>query len=130
MTPRPTLPLVSLALCTALFLPSCLFGTKEHTETTGTLVDDTTFERIEPGNSMEFVRQLLGPPTRKIDTDEEQGGIWEWKYQKVTKKSGSIFLIFASSKREQFDTAVFVEFEDDVVTRTWHGATTNSSTSE
>ncbi|MFT7485879.1 MAG: hypothetical protein ACI9F9_001731 [Candidatus Paceibacteria bacterium] len=121
MRSRPTSHLLLLALSVALFLPSCLFGTKKHTETSGTYVSSQTFGHIELGQSEEFVTGLLGEPDSKLSQSGEGGEsvIWKWSYSSETESRGSVFLVASSSTTTNSSGRTFVEFKEGKVSKAW-----------
>ncbi len=120
---RLTLPLVLLALV-PLF-SSCLIGSHSHEERSGTFIGDATFARVGPGDSMEFVRELFGPPGQEIDTGTENSVIWKWSYKSETRGDGKLFLVFHTESSKSTEGTVFVEFENGLVVKSWRDVTTS-----
>ena len=114
---RLTLPLVLLAVV-PLF-SSCLIGSHRHEEQSGTFIGDATFARVRACDSMEFVRELFGPPGQEIDNGTESSVIWKWSYKSETRGDGTLFLVFHTESSKSTDGTVFVEFEHGLVVKTW-----------
>jgi len=111
------LPLVLLALVPCF--SSCLIGSSTVEEKSGTYIGEQTFARVQPGDSMEFVRELFGPPSQEITTDAPNHVIWKWNYHHETRGDGSLFLVFHTRSSKRTDGSVFVEFEKGLVTESW-----------
>ena len=107
------------ALALVPLVSGCLIGTSEDTKYTGRYISQETLQQIEPGDTRDEVRSILGGPTSS--TEKENGTtIWKYAYTQATTKSGAVFLLFGSSKTISTEGAVYVEFDtDDKVVKTW-----------
>lgn len=109
-----SLPFVLLSLLGA----SCLIGSETHTHREGRRISQETLDGVRPGNSKEYVLALLGEPSRRTPIENGRQ-IWSWEYRTVKQSEGSIFLLASSDSKTEESGAVFVEFEGDLVLKTW-----------
>ena len=111
--------LTALLAVLAFAVSGCLIGTSENTKFTGRYLSPETLKQIEPGDSRDEVRSILGSPTSS--TEKENGTtIWTYSYTQATTKTGAVFLLFGSSKTTETEGSVYVEFgADDKVVKTW-----------
>jgi len=111
--------LAALLAVLAFGVSGCLIGTSENTKYQGRYISQETLRQIEPGDSRDEVRSILGSPTSS--TQKESGTtIWTYSYTQATTKTGAVFLLFGSSKTTETEGAVYVEFDaDDKVVKTW-----------
>lgn len=122
---RSTLLLGGSLLAISLFLPSCLIGTQRDIDSSGTYISETTYEQVKPGQSSDFVLQLFGEPSKRIQTeatseaDSTGSQIWKWEYSKEVHDRGSVFLIVNAKTTTRSDGTVFVEIKDDKVVKAW-----------
>jgi len=115
ITPRVT----ALVAVLAFSVSGCLIGTSEDTKYKGRYISEETLKKVEPGDTQDEVRSLLGSPSTSV---EKKTGmtIWTYSYTQATTKSGAVFLLFGSSKTTNTEGAVYVEFDaDDKVVKTW-----------
>ncbi|MCP3917947.1 MAG: outer membrane protein assembly factor BamE [bacterium] len=112
---------LSPLLVAILLLPGCLIGSSTDTDYSGRYISEDTIQEVQPGASKDFVLELCGEPTSRIDSG---GGaeLWKWEYSQETASSGSVFLLLGSSKTSKSEGAVWVKFEDERVVRAWRDA--------
>jgi len=107
------------ALALVPLASGCLIGSSENTKFEGRFVSQETLDRVEPVDSQDEVRSLLGSPTRST-TKESGTTIWTYSYTQATTKTGAVFLLFGSSRTTETEGAVYVEFDaDGKVLKTW-----------
>ncbi len=110
---------LGLAGTTLTVMPGCLASGHSYTQAEGRYIGQDTLRKIEPGvTSREWVYAVLGEPTHK-NTLSDGAEIWKWSSKKVTKSSGSVFLLFRGSERDVTERTVYVEFDGDIVKRAW-----------
>jgi outer membrane protein assembly factor BamE (lipoprotein component of BamABCDE complex) len=109
---------LAAAVVLGLAATGCLIGSETHTQQEGRRISQETLDRIRPGNSEEYVRALLGEPSSRTPVE---GGlqVWKWQYRTVKRTEGAVFLLVSSDQKVEEAGAVFVEFENGLVTRTW-----------
>lgn len=108
-----------LAIC--LLNTGCLVGGHSAVKREGTYVSASTVEQIEPGKtSKAWVRAVIGDPSERVHVDDAHE-IWKYPYTETKDSSGYVFLIFETSDQKVTHGTFFVEFADDVVTKTWRG---------
>lgn len=107
--------LLSLA---AIPMGGCLVSGSGSSRVTGTPVETVTLETLqEQAMYSQQVVDLLGPPTRR--TTIENGEIYAYEWEKSRKGSATVFLLLATSNTTSEKSVAYVQFEDDVVTKTW-----------
>ncbi len=115
--------LASFAILAALLIaaPGCLFGGHSDVRREGTYVAASTMDQIKPGKTTKsWVRAVVGEPTERIHIDAGQE-LWKYAYTETKDSSGYVFLIFSGSDSKKTENNVFIEFEGDVVRKTWRG---------
>ncbi len=110
--------LLLASLFPTIALSGCLIGGHSKTEVTGTKVGADTIAQIQPGKSKGYVLALLGEPTVKLDVGNNNE-IWKWNYSERRTSSGSLLFIFGSTTEKESTSTCYVEFNHDVVTRSW-----------
>jgi outer membrane protein assembly factor BamE (lipoprotein component of BamABCDE complex) len=118
-----TIPARTLVVCalisSAATLPGCLISSHSDESLSGTYVSEPTFNRIEPGvTTRQWVLGSLGEPTLKTKL-EDGGELWKWQYSKTKQSSGAVLFLFGGSSKSSTTGAAYVQFKDDVVTRSW-----------
>ena len=109
-------PLDCLILCACL--SGCIIDTSSRDEHTGRLVGAETLGQIQPGQSAEFVRALLGDPT----TCSSAGGkteVWKYEYTKREHKHSSLIFVLDADKSTDVRRTTYVLFEDGKVVKVW-----------
>ena len=110
--------LISLAL---LATTGCLVGGSSEVKREGNYVSETTLNTIEPGKTGKaWVLATLGEPSSKKEI-EPGHELWKYSYKETKEGDGYVFLIFAGSDKNVTGGNVFVEFKDDVVSKSWRG---------
>ena len=87
--------LISLGL---LANTGCLVGGSSEVKREGNYISETTLNTIEPGHEL-----------------------WKYSYKETKEGDGYVFLIFAGSDKNVTGGNVFVEFKNDVVSKSWRG---------
>jgi hypothetical protein len=111
---------IVLFVLVACLLPAagCLVTANSHRSTTGTDVPESTFSRIQPGQTtVGWVQAALGEPTRKSQASHHE--VWEYTYTERVDSSGSLFLIFGGHNSTQSTHKAYVEFKEGVVVNKW-----------
>ena len=111
---------ISLILlgCLVLTLPCCLFGRSSKTKFHGKYVSEAKMEQLDEGSSRSEALELFGDPsgkTKTYDGDE----LWSWRYQKETKTTGAVFLLFGSTSETTHHGTVYARFREGKATRIW-----------
>lgn len=114
---RTTISLILLG-CIVLALPSCLFGRSSKTEFHGKYVSEQKMEQLKAGASRSEALELFGEPSGKSEVHDGDD-LWSWRYQKETKETGAVFLLFGSSKETTHHGTVYVRFRGGKATRVW-----------
>jgi outer membrane protein assembly factor BamE (lipoprotein component of BamABCDE complex) len=105
----------------ALLSAGCLVSGHSNVERKGTYVAESTIDRITPGKTDKaWVRAVIGEATERVPVDLERE-IWKYAYSETKSSGGYVFLIFGGSDRKVTQGSVFIEFEKDLVARTWRG---------
>ncbi|MCB9915942.1 MAG: outer membrane protein assembly factor BamE [Planctomycetes bacterium] len=117
--PAPSRPLLGALLGLALLCPACLIGSDRDIDTTGVYVSDQSLAKVRPGQSSDYVLELLGEPSRRVMSGEEGVEVWRYSYSKEVRDETHVFLIINSESTTRSDSTVYVEFQDGVVTKTW-----------
>ena len=108
----------SLALLTTT---GCLVGGSSSVKREGNYVADSTLNSIEPGKTGKaWVIATLGEPSSKKEI-EPCHELWKYSYKETKDNDGYVFLIFAGSDKNVTGGNVFVEFKNDVVSKSWRG---------
>jgi len=111
---------VAAACLTIALLPGCLAGGRSKTQLTGDFVGSRTLSQIEPGETDKaWVLAVLGEPTSRTHIEATGTEVWKWRYRKVEKSSGHVFLLVRGADRDETVVTTFVEFDGDVVKRAW-----------
>jgi len=113
-------------LCAVMLLglasmTGCLVGGSSEVKREGKYVGENTLAQIQPGKTGKaWIIATLGDPTekREIEAGHE---LWKYSYKETKEGDGYVFLIFAGSDKSVTGGNVFVEFKDDVVTKSWRG---------
>jgi outer membrane protein assembly factor BamE (lipoprotein component of BamABCDE complex) len=114
---RPLLSLLLIPLLSA----GCLFGGSSKVRREGNYVASETVNQIQPGKtSKAWVSAVIGVPSDRIRIDPEQE-IWKYAYSETKDSSGYVFLIFSARDSKTTRGNVFVQFDGDVVSKTWRG---------
>ena len=99
----------------------CLVGGSSEVKREGNYISETTLNTIEPGKTGKaWVLATLGEPSSKKEI-EPGHELWKYSYKETKEGDGYVFLIFAGSDKNVSGGNVFVEFKDDVVTKSWRG---------
>lgn len=109
---------VTFAASLLALLTGCLFGSQTHTQHEGRRISSETLEAVHVGDSRDYVQALLGEPTKRTPVENGRQ-VWKWAYRTVKHSEGSVFLIVSSDSQTEEAGAVYVEFQNDLVTRTW-----------
>jgi len=110
---------LGVASISLLTLPGCIASGSSYVKSEGRYIGVDTVEKIEPGvTTREWVHAVLGEPTESTKLSDGRE-IWKWSSKKVTKSSGSVFLLVHGSSRDVIERTVYVEFDGDVVSRAW-----------
>src|SRR5437762_8990254 len=106
---------------TLLANTGCLVGGSSEVKRDGNYISETTLNTIEPGKTGKaWVLATLGEPSSKKDI-EPGHELWKYSYKETKEGDGYVFLIFAGSDKNVTGGNVFVEFKDDVVSKSWRG---------
>jgi outer membrane protein assembly factor BamE (lipoprotein component of BamABCDE complex) len=99
----------------------CLVGANSTTHREGNYVSQSTLNNIEPGKtSKAWIVATLGQPTTK--TVLEPGHeLWKYSYKETKESGGFVFLLYAGGDTKTSDGSVFVEIQNDTVTKSWRG---------
>lgn len=122
--PRPIRTLaqagvIGLAGLSLVAMPGCLASGHSSVRAEGRYIGPDTINKIEPGvTTREWVAAVLGEPTTRT-TLTDGSEIWKWSSKKVTRSSGSLFLVFRGSERDVIERTVYVELDGDLVSRVW-----------
>lgn len=116
----PAARAATLATLCALLLPGCLIGSDQRSRHTGHYVSEETLAELRPGASEDFVLQLLGEPSDRLERDDVD--LWRWDYALETKSSGSVLFLVSSSSRSEAKGTVWVRLRDGIVERAWRDA--------
>jgi outer membrane protein assembly factor BamE (lipoprotein component of BamABCDE complex) len=99
----------------------CLVGGSSEVKREGNYVSESTLNTIEPGKTGKaWVLATLGEPSSKKEI-EPGHELWKYSYKETKEGNGYVFLIFAGSDKNVSGGNVFVEFKDDVVSKSWRG---------
>jgi len=109
---------LALLLLAPLTAGSCLIGSDTQTHHEGRRISQETLDRVQLGNSEAYVLALLGEPTSRTPVESGRQ-VWKWAYRTVKRSEGSVLLLVSSDSRSEDSGAVFVEFQDGAVARTW-----------
>jgi len=114
--------IATVLLCIPLIAsPGCLFGGHSKVRREGTYVAASTMDQIRPGKTTKsWVRAVVGEPTERVRIDPAHE-LWKYAYTETKDSSGYVFLIFSGSDTKKTDNNVFIEFDGEVVSRTWRG---------
>jgi len=108
-----------LATACCLTLPSCLIGTRSHSERTGTYVSAETLSKVQPGANQDLVRDLLGNPSSRVTLDDG-GQVWKWSYKTETNGKDTVFLLIGSRHSNTEEGSAYVEFDTEgQVLKSW-----------
>jgi len=115
--PAARLPLL-VAVVLPCFLASCIIHARSSSDRSGHYVGEQTLAQIEAGRSQDYVLGLLGEPTSRTSVE---GGIeiWKWAYSESKTSRSGVFLIFSGRTTTSSQGAVYVEFKDSVVVKSW-----------
>jgi outer membrane protein assembly factor BamE (lipoprotein component of BamABCDE complex) len=105
-----------LILCACL--AGCIIDTSSRNEHTGRVIGAETLGQIQPGQSTEFVRALLGEPT----TCSTAGGkteVWKYEYTKREHKHSSLIFVLDTDNSNDVRRTTYVLFEDAKVAKVW-----------
>jgi outer membrane protein assembly factor BamE (lipoprotein component of BamABCDE complex) len=112
---------VVLLIALMIAAPGCLVGGRSDVRREGTFVAASTLDQIEPGKtSKSWVKAVVGEPTHRVKIGPNHE-VWKYAYTETKNSSGYVFLVFGTSNKKVTDSNVFVEFEGDVVSKTWRG---------
>lgn len=110
---------LGIAGATMLALPGCIVSGSSYVKAEGRHIGLDTLDKIEPGvTTREWVYAVLGEPTDR-STLSDGTDIWKWSSKKVTRSSGSVFLLVHGSNRDVIERTVYVEFDGEIVKRAW-----------
>ncbi len=115
--------IITVLLSMVLMMGSsgCLFGGHSKVHREGNYVAATTLGQIQPGKTdRAWVQAVIGEPTERVIVQPGHE-IWKYAYSETKDSSGYVFLIFGASDKKVTDSNVFIEFEGQIVTRTWRG---------
>ena len=116
-SPRQLFALALLALgCGAL--SGCVIDSENTTKIEGKSVDAETFAQIQPGQTKQFVVNLLGEPSHTLPP-AAGAEVCQWVYTETKSSHGSIIFIINSENKTITEKSVSVEFKDGLVTRAW-----------
>ncbi len=102
----------------ALPLGGCLVSGSGSSRVSGTPVGMMTLETLQDqAMSSTQVIELIGPPTRK--TSITNGEIYAYEWEEQRRGRAAVFLLFATSNTTNEKSVAYVQFENDVVTKTW-----------
>jgi outer membrane protein assembly factor BamE (lipoprotein component of BamABCDE complex) len=115
-------PLLSTAVLTSsLLCGGCLVGGHSNVERRGTYVAESTLTQIRPRETDKaWVRAVVGEPDERVRVDQTRE-LWKYAYTETKSSRGHVFLIFGGSDRKVTQGNVFVEFDGDLVAKTWRG---------
>jgi outer membrane protein assembly factor BamE (lipoprotein component of BamABCDE complex) len=117
---------LALALAAAS-LSGCIVGGSSSTTQTGNYVSPAAVSMIEPGKtSKKWVQATLGDPTTKVTEDGRE--LWKYSFQRVTKSSGYVLVVFHGANRDEVTQTTFVEFDGETVKRVWQDPAERAST--
>jgi hypothetical protein len=107
--------LIALALGTT-FMSGCLFAGGSKTDVSGRQVSPAEVASLQPGKTTEMeAMQLLGPAT--TTTTLSDGSVMHsWVATRRERRSGAMFLIFATASEKTETTTLSVTCKDGVVT--------------
>lgn len=107
--------LVALAIGTTL-MSGCLFAGGSKTDVSGRQVSPAEVASLQPGKTTEMeVMQLLGPAT--TTTTLSDGSVMHsWVATRRERRSGAMFLIFATESEKTERTTLSVTCKDGIVT--------------
>ena len=109
-----------LALAVMINL-GCLVGGSSTTKREGNYVSQSTLGQIEPGKtSKAWIVGTLGEPTSKVELGPGHE-LWKYSYKETKQSGGYVFLLYAGGNTNVSDGTVFVEMQNDIVTKTWRG---------
>jgi outer membrane protein assembly factor BamE (lipoprotein component of BamABCDE complex) len=114
---RPCFVLALLALVGAV-LPGCVINSENTTKIEGKSVDAETFAQIQPGQTKQFVVNLLGEPSHTLPP-AAGAEVCQWQYTETKSSHGSIIFLINSENKTITEKSVSVEFKDGLVTRAW-----------
>ena len=99
----------------------CLVGGSSEFKREGNYVSDQTFNNIEPGKTGKaWILATLGEPSTKKEI-EPGHELWKYCYKEKKEGDGYVLFIFGGSDKSETNGSVFVEFRDDVVSKSWRG---------
>jgi outer membrane protein assembly factor BamE (lipoprotein component of BamABCDE complex) len=99
----------------------CLVGGNSTTRREGNYVSQSTLNNIDPGKtSKAWIVATLGEPTSKTVLNPGHE-LWKYSYKETKESDGFVFLLYAGGDTKVADGTVFVEFVNDVVTKSWRG---------
>ena len=105
----------------SLALAGCLVGGHSDVRRSGTYVAESTLSRIRPGETGKaWVRAVVGEPDERVRVDGTRE-LWKYAYTETKSSRGHVFLVFGGSDRKVTQGRVFVEFDGDLVAKTWRG---------
>jgi outer membrane protein assembly factor BamE (lipoprotein component of BamABCDE complex) len=96
----------------------CLISSGSRTEMQGREVSGKTLDQIEAGKGRDFVIALLGEPSTSTKL-EGNGEIAKWEYKEVKTTRNAVFVIFSGRRVSERTGAVYVEFKNGRVVKTW-----------
>ena len=119
MNPARLLATLALTLGLAGGTASCVvLSADSNVEHQGNYVSPESFAQIEPGKSKEYVSAVLGEPSKRTVLDDGTE-IWSWRYTKKKRSKSHVLLLFSGGSTTESQSAAFVQFEGDVVSKAW-----------
>jgi len=116
---RPAVAALGVITLSTLAIPGCIASGSSYVKAEGRYISNDTVNMITPGETTrEWVHAVLGEPSSQ-STLSDGTEIWKWSSKRITKSSGSVFLLVHGSNRDVTERTVYVEFEGDLVARAW-----------
>jgi outer membrane protein assembly factor BamE (lipoprotein component of BamABCDE complex) len=111
--------ILAAAAASLVAVPGCLVHSSKHQSITGAYVASNDARHVVVGRSTaNEVEARLGTPSSVV-TEDDGTEIWNWKWTKQQRKSGSVFLLASGHKEETTNESLYVQFRDGVALRKW-----------
>jgi len=111
------IPILTASLL-GIGLTGCFATNSSNTNIAGKIVPDDVFAQIHPGQTKDFVADLMGEPFKKIPEDNGSE-VWQWNYNETKTAERTFMIFYVAVDRTNTNQTVAVAFKDGVVTKAW-----------